>query len=55
MIDDCGKYKIVEIRNKSGKTLTDINNDKYNAEKVKYVWHKRSPFENPEYVGIHLL
>jgi len=48
-------YKIVPIINISGTCLTDINNNKYNIEKVKYVWQKRTPIENPDYVGIHLI
>ena len=48
------RYKIVEISNMSGTCLTDINNNKYNIEKVKYVWVDRMPVENPDYIGKHL-
>jgi hypothetical protein len=54
-IDGGSRYKIVPITNISGTCLTDINNNKYNREKVKYVWHKGVPIENPEYVGVHLI
>lgn len=48
-------YKIVKIVNVSETCVTDINNNKYNIEKVKYVWERGVPIENPEYIGIHLL
>ena len=55
MVDECKKFKIVEIVNISGTALTDVNGDKYNIEKVKYVWKDRIPRENPEYIYKHLL
>jgi hypothetical protein len=59
MVEEClnGKshYRIVRMVNKSGTCLTDINNNKYNVEKIKYVWQKSVPIENPDYVGIHLI
>jgi hypothetical protein len=47
--------KVVQITNISGTTYTDINNNKYNEEKVQYIWEKRIPVKNPKYIALHLL
>ena len=55
MIEDNRELKIVRIVNVSGSTWTDSNDNKYNEEKVKYIWEKRLPMNNPKYVNVHLL
>ena len=55
MIEDNGDLEIVRIVNVSGSTWTDSNGYKYNEEKVKYIWEKRFPMNNPKYVNVHLL
>ena len=47
--------KVVRIVNISGTAYTDEHNNKYNEEKVQYIWKKRIPIKNPKYVGLHLL
>jgi hypothetical protein len=47
--------KVVRIVNISGTAYTDEHNNKYNEEKVQYIWNKGVPVKNPKYVGLHLL
>jgi len=47
--------EVVVINNISGSTYTDIHDNKYNEEKVKYIWDKGIPIYNPKYVAVHLL
>ena len=47
--------EVVRITNISGTTFTDESGDKHNVEKVKYIWEKRIPKDNPKYVSLHLL
>ena len=55
MIEDNGDLEIVRITNVNGSAWTDSNGNKYNEEKVKYIWEKRFPMNNPKYVNVHLL
>jgi len=47
--------EVVVINNISGSTYTDIDGNKYNEEKVQYIWHKGKAIYNPKYMGIHYL
>ena len=47
--------EIVMIKNISGSTFTDVDGNKYNEEKVQYMWEKRIPILNPKYVPVHYL
>jgi hypothetical protein len=47
--------KIVMINNISGSTYTDIDNNKYNEEKVQYMWEKGKIIHNPKYIPVHYL
>lgn len=55
MINEAGRFRIVKIINISGSALTDIKGNKYNIEKVMYIWKDGKPYYNKMYVPIHFL
>lgn len=55
MVNEAGRFRITKIINVSGSTLTSDKGNKYNIEKVKYIWKRGTPIYNEQYVGKHLL